>query len=1075
MRAGLQAQEERADAVVGSSVHSAVARAAEAAEAKIEQRVHEQLRWITEDLPLILHRKTADALQQAWSTLPLPAEARADGASRSTSIDLLVDMESGGAATPASALPAGGSSAPPGKAAAGSSMGRPAPQRQRPPWALTRAEAAQLEPKIAQLEPNAAQPSRPTGAGAAGRSGFEQAQFRLIRAAQRAAAAAERQPSGQLPASAPAHAELLQAALVVVAAAQAAASQSAGQAHPPPMPSLPPRLGGLTSSLPMMPLGPSSMHTPQQPHPGFPLPPQSPLSYPPAHYMHPGYAWWLHGMSPPHSALPLPPPHVDGPLHGCAASGVPLRRPDAQCAAAMDAGPGATLQYDPPPGAYVFRGGSVAPCGGVDGSLGSSQSGSSLASRLPSPSRNHEADADDSHQPSAERSREQPACQPSQPVSVAASRPQLTTSGSKPKSLFGKKGAACGAPAFGPFSRPSAASAREAVLPSVMGTSTHPMPTTAPAPAPPNPAAHQSAEVSPAVSEIQAPPAPQGTHGDVFRPRGSEPSLEGLLASYADDEAAGSHGTASPLDGAYPGDSTSRRHDAVLHDDMLVLDSPNGRESLSGEEMLLRSPDLELADRSSAVDAAELGGAGADATGWQPSPEELRAHRERALACATARSASHPAVPPQPLADSSPPRASSVFGHSGGSGSASPEASPAAEDAHAEYQLMLLDALDLRDYDVLAELLDRLEAAGIYFSKMNLAQELLASVDAVRSRDASPALPTPLSPASPPSDHGQRGHGSHRCSARGVDELQVHVVERHTEAQRSTRTPSHDALAGLRIQAQSLFEASQGSVTTDSPASPVVPSLYDQPVDPRRLGVGRLQQSQRCDPAPLTGQAAGPRARPGHGSAVSHWQAGLQDASSPDGGSGASGGSLSAAHTPEPAAWSGSRSVSNQSPNHEELQGSGHSGAGAADGELLASCPPAEPRAGRAPPETAGAPPPADVPVGETSRTPVSGSPDSSTPSLIQFKVYGAPAVSPELAAMQAQSSQSWSTRGAVPLGGARPFSSHPAAAQPHKRSIAQTIMKIGARASLGGSDSDLSVEELPETRHNGDDSDGFD
>jgi hypothetical protein len=85
--------------------------------------------------------------------------------------------------------------------------------------------------------------------------------------------------------------------------------------------------------------------------------------------------------------------------------------------------------------------------------------------------------------------------------------------------------------------------------------------------------------------------------------------------------------------------------------------------------------------------------------------------------------------------------------------------------------------------------------------------------------------------------------------------------------------------------------------------------------------------------------------------------------------------------------------------------------------------------------------------------------------------VYGAPALSSELAAVQAQSSQA--TRGVIPLGGTRPLSS--AAAQAPKGSIARTIMKLGARDSFGDSGSDLSEEELPEAQNNGDDSDGFD
>lgn len=1071
VRAGLQAQQERTDAVVGSLVRSAVARAAEAAEAKIEQRVQAQVRWITDELPLLLHRKTADALQQAWSTLPLPALVPADSASVSPFADPLLDTHSGGAATPASLpLPDEASSSPPDKPAAESPTGRPAPlhqPQQRPPWALTRAEAAMLEPKVAQ-------PSRPTAAVALGGSEFQRAQLRLIRAAQRAAAAAEREPSGQLPASAHTHAELLQAALLVVTAAQAAASHSTGQAHPPPMPSPPPWLGGLASSLPMMPPGPSSLHMQQYPHPGFPGHQHPPHSYPPAHYTHPGHAGW----APPHAPPPLPPPPAHA--HGCACAGALAHWPYAGCAVAMDVGSGEQgsgeqlheqLQHDLPPAASC----GAAPCDRVDGGSGSSHSGSSLASLLPSPSRKHAADA--SRHPSADRSQEPPACKPAQPVSVAASRPFLAPSGSKPKSFFGKKSAAVGAPSFGPFSKPSAAGAREAVPESVaasftdqkregvLGTFTHE--TTDEEPMSRIPPAHQTAKASSAVPEIRALPVLHRAPPPGGLLRDSEPSLGGVVASYADGGASASHGTASRLNGACAGDSTSRRHDSTLHDEKPMPDGPVEWDGagVRSEEMPLSSLDSEHADLSSDEDA-ETGASGV--VGRQPSPDELRMHRERALVCATTRSASHSA----PQTDSDLPRASSVFGRTAGSNAISSEASPTARRADAEYQSMLLDALDLRDYDVLAELLDRLEGAGIHFSEMDLARELLASVDAVPGREASHVLAPPKPPSYMPPHHGERGRGPQDGSMGGGDELRVQNVEwqteAHSEAQPAPLTPSHDPRAGLRIQPPDPFEASQGSVSTDSPDSPVMPTLVDRPVDSRRLGAGRLPHSRVCLGAPLANQAAPLPAGLDQRSAASHWRAGLQDASSPGGGS-------TASESPPPsltlasAVCSGSLGASNQSLSREALPGFGHGGAGVAGGKLPASCLPAGPPGATG--HSAGAPPPADVPGGEGGRTPPPDSPNSSAPSLIQAKVYGAPALSSELAAVQAQSSQA--TRGVIPLGGTRPLSS--AAAQAPKGSIARTIMKLGARDSFGDSGSDLSEEELPEAQNNGDDSDGFD
>jgi hypothetical protein len=383
---------------------------------------------------------------------------------------------------------------------------------------------------------------------------------------------------------------------------------------------------------------------------------------------------------------------------------------------------------------------------------------------------------------------------------------------------------------------------------------------------------------------------------------------------------------------------------------------------------------------------------------------------------------------------------------------------------------MLLDALDLRDFDVLAELLDRLEAAGIHFSEMDLARELLASIQ--RSRDVSPASPPPEAPGSPILDLGEQGRVSHSGSAQVGDGLQVHNFERRVEPQLSPRTPPHDP---LRIQAQDHFETSQGSVTTDSPSSPVLPARYDEPIDSRRLGGGRSTHSQRREPEPLAREVAGSPPKPDHGSVVSHWQANLHDVSSPGGDSEAFAGLLSAAHTPEPAGLSGSRSASSQSTSPESLPGCSHSGAAGAGAEPPRSSLQTRPRGGRAPSELIGTTPPADVPVGEGGRTPVPETPDLSTSSLIQTKVYGAPVVPSELVAIQAQASQTQSTRGAIPLCGIRPSSSRPAAAQAPKSSIAQTIMKFGARASFSESDSDLSEEMLPETRNDGDDSDGFD
>jgi len=153
---------------------------------------------------------------------------------------------------------------------------------------LRRADVARLEPSATpQLESETSTDAIPVA-----KSALELAHLRLVVAAQRAAAAAKLEPAGQLPTSAPAYAELLQAALVAVASAQSdhgTPLHHGNPLHVTPLHGTP--LAGLAASLPFLqPMHPSVF-------PPYPQQHYAPQVYPPAAIPQ-GWPGWPGGQIP---------------------------------------------------------------------------------------------------------------------------------------------------------------------------------------------------------------------------------------------------------------------------------------------------------------------------------------------------------------------------------------------------------------------------------------------------------------------------------------------------------------------------------------------------------------------------------------------------------------------------------------------------------------------------------------------------------------------------------------------------------------------------------------------------------
>ena len=439
-----------------------------------------------------------------------------------------------------------------------------------------------------------------------------------------------------------------------------------------------------------------------------------------------------------------------------------------------------------------------------------------------------------------------PATQSAQPVPVAASRPRLMQAGSRTKSFFGGKSAAVCGPSYGPFAELSTISSGPTVPAS-------PAPPNdpggmAPAPTAQPPSRPQLSQISPTAQALDVLPSPAPSMScDPTRHDIEPPVMYGLEGARLDERRDESpHGGLGPAKSIASFDAASRGSNSHPKRTM----SPAGQ-AQNGVHCLPHGdtrPSPASGEAAFSDDDAEE----SITRSPQPGPEELHMHRERALASARSSVSIPAAALPQkgPLQGDSL-RASSVFGQDVGDYSDSEDEEDsseaekqAKEDELEEYRSMLLDALDSRDYGLLANLLDRFKAAGVFFDEMDLARELLESV---RARDGLGGMGTPA----PPPHREQTTRRSTGALSDSMEELELDVHRANVD----NSSPEIDSRRLLSLPAESDLHRSPerasarvscsldvGSSSEREPQLPSVPTS-EKPTELRIHPGNRFEES----------------------------------------------------------------------------------------------------------------------------------------------------------------------------------------------------------------------------------------